>query len=103
MLTACPGLTKYVLITCDLRNCCKVRLNWRAEYRASPVVNPIQFRQEPDAFLFIRVGTGNDGDAGLGLAGIVGKVGPAGRDVDEIAATTEGRCKTEDYGAAVIS
>ena len=49
-------------------------------------MNSIQLRQQPDALLLVGVGAGDDDGAGFGLAGIVGKVGHAGWDIDEIAA-----------------
>ena len=56
------------------------------QFCTSSAVNPIQLRQEPNALLLIGIRAGDDGDAGFGIAGVVGKVGHAGRDVDEIAA-----------------
>jgi hypothetical protein len=44
----------------------------------------LQFRQQDDAFLFVRVGAADHGSGGAG-AGVVGQVGHVGGDVEQLA------------------
>ncbi len=45
----------------------------------------VELRQHDHALLIVRIGAGDDGDAGLVRAQIVGELGQSGGDVEEIA------------------
>src|SRR5690606_34219184 len=55
------------------------------EATASPRPEILQRRQKDDTLLLMRVGAGDDGGAGLGLAAVAWQVRHTGRDIEEVA------------------